>query len=770
MIEEFYSLNKAPFPLNTDPVYLYLGETHKQVLTNLEYGLVNKAGLLVVFGAMGTGKTMLVSCLLDQIEEKHTAGILANGHNDSFAELLDNVLSAFKLQIAGKSKFQKTKLLQGFLANEFANNRQVLLVIDEAHVLSAEVFKQLRTFCNYNFEDQHLMQIILTGRESLYEKVKQPALQLIDRCTVIFNELKPLSEKETRQYIQHRLEVAGGVKCGQIFTPDACEVVYKHTGGVPGLINMLSVFALEFGCASKQKVIYADTVEQVILMRKEELQLFAEEGILPEGDKQQEIEDLLIEQGDNDQQNSSDAELDRALDFIDLLAEDHDSSMSLKVKDEQSGYDENTAKANFSSTTIEKSFSQSKKPSLVESAVNRGAVNSDFAAVTDELSASPVVQDDDPVIDTSSDAELDKVLDAIDSQPINMEGLVDRVESAAPRDNGAVTREIADKDILEDGADISPPEKQQSLLIENDRSKRFIEKAELDTPAPLETETPVQPDTSADQIEEGRNGLIVLPKEEKHEPVHFLRRLSALAGLMTVKKDNIYLVALIFLVAGGLFLILNDKSLDNGPQTESIAQQLVNEADKNVGKITAYYEAYKDSSRAAILEVFSEIENKLADDVPIVEKLPEQLPATLEQIQSEPGKAMQSPSEWQVAEIEAEDDEFNSSAEQQYLNELLDLAHQQIEMKKLTTPAGDSAWDTYQQILEIAPGNKQALSGIKNIKNIYKRWAKFEIVKGDFAHAEFLYRKILKISPNEKEVLETLAWFDDINNHRSVQQ
>ena len=84
MFEEFYGLNLTPFSLNPDPVFLYQGETHKQILTSLEYGLANQAGLLVVFGAMGTGKTMLVRCLLDQIEENYTAVNLVNIQNNSF--------------------------------------------------------------------------------------------------------------------------------------------------------------------------------------------------------------------------------------------------------------------------------------------------------------------------------------------------------------------------------------------------------------------------------------------------------------------------------------------------------------------------------------------------------------------------------------------------------------------------------------------------------------------------------------------------------------
>jgi putative secretion ATPase (PEP-CTERM system associated) len=260
MYEAFYHLREKPFTLLPDPGFLYLSNKHRMALTLLEYGLMNQAGFTVISGDIGAGKTTLIRHVLDNMDREHTVGLITNTHQ-SFGELLQWILLAFNLEHTGLNKVEMYQRFVDFIIDEYAHNRRTVLIVDEAQNMSAETLEELRMLSNINADKDQALQVILVGQRELRETLHRPELvQFAQRIAVDYH-LEPLSEDETAGYIRHRLEVAGGDS--GIFTDMAIQAVYRYSGGVPRLINVLCDTALVYGYADQKRRIDAGLVTDV---------------------------------------------------------------------------------------------------------------------------------------------------------------------------------------------------------------------------------------------------------------------------------------------------------------------------------------------------------------------------------------------------------------------------------------------------------------------------------------------------------------------------
>ncbi len=260
MYENFYGFHQKPFSLLPDPSFLFPSKKHRMALVMLEYSLTNQASFSVITGGIGTGKTTLIRQLLNQLEKNVTVGLISNTHR-SFGELMQWVLMAFKLEYAGKSKVSMCQSFVDFLISEYAQNRRTVLIIDEAQNMTPETLEELRMLSNVNAEKDLVLQIFLAGQASLRDLLSRPDMeQFAQRISQDYH-LEPLNAEETRDYIRHRLAIAGGDP--QSFTDGACESVFRHSGGVPRLINLLCDTALVYGYAENTKLIQAGLVEDV---------------------------------------------------------------------------------------------------------------------------------------------------------------------------------------------------------------------------------------------------------------------------------------------------------------------------------------------------------------------------------------------------------------------------------------------------------------------------------------------------------------------------
>ena len=254
-----YDLDKIPFKTNPDPRFIWLGETHKEALAVLRYGVLKRDGFLVLTGEIGTGKTTLVRHLLHLIKHQAVAAFIPIPN----MEPLDffNLLSEeFKLRKKYGKEVDFLIDFKSFLLDAHARRRKVFLVIDEAQHVRHELLEKIRLLSNIELDNVKLLNIFLVGQkefETVLLEEKNKAIR--QRIATAFH-LKPLTETDTRQYIAHRLKVAGAQS--DIFTSDASSKIHQISEGIPRLINSICDCALLSGYVRGKKIIDSSFVEE----------------------------------------------------------------------------------------------------------------------------------------------------------------------------------------------------------------------------------------------------------------------------------------------------------------------------------------------------------------------------------------------------------------------------------------------------------------------------------------------------------------------------
>jgi len=241
---DYFGLQQPPFSITPDPGYVYLSRRHEDALAHLLYGIGRggSGGFVQLTGEVGTGKTTLCRCLLEQIPE-HTRIALILNPMLSPRDLLQAICD--ELGIDYQRDFSSRELvnaLNAFLLQAHARGERVVLVVDEAQNLQPEALEQVRLLTNLETNTDKLLQIILLGQPELRELLASAGLrQLAQRITARYH-LLPLDADETVAYVQHRLNVAG--RHQPVFTRDGYKALYRLSGGVPRLINIYADRAL----------------------------------------------------------------------------------------------------------------------------------------------------------------------------------------------------------------------------------------------------------------------------------------------------------------------------------------------------------------------------------------------------------------------------------------------------------------------------------------------------------------------------------------------
>jgi general secretion pathway protein A len=238
MYLSFFDLSEKPFAITPDPRYLYLSERHAEALAHLLYGINESGGFIQLTGEVGTGKTTVVRTLLSRVPHHADVAVILNPRVTP-VEFLLTICEELGLSIADadrNSVKQMVDALNQRLLAAHADGRRIIVIVDEAQNLSAEVLEQVRLLTNLETPTQKLLQIILIGQPELRELLDRTELrQLAQRITGRYH-LEPLSLEETRGYVRHRLRVAGAAE--EIFTPSALTEVHRVAAGIPRVINV----------------------------------------------------------------------------------------------------------------------------------------------------------------------------------------------------------------------------------------------------------------------------------------------------------------------------------------------------------------------------------------------------------------------------------------------------------------------------------------------------------------------------------------------------
>lgn len=237
MYQRYFDLADAPFSIAPDPRYLFLSEKHREALAHLLYGVGDQGGFVLLTGEVGTGKTTLCRSLLQQIPEHTDVAYIINPRQ-SINQLLQSICDELHIEYhSGRTSRDLVDDLNRFLLEAHASGRNTLLIIDEAQNLGVDVLEQLRLLTNLETNEKKLLQLVLLGQPELNDLLAKPQLrQLAQRVTARFH-LGPLSKSEVKQYIAHRLSVAGCRKT--LFSSAAVAAVYRSSRGIPRLINQL---------------------------------------------------------------------------------------------------------------------------------------------------------------------------------------------------------------------------------------------------------------------------------------------------------------------------------------------------------------------------------------------------------------------------------------------------------------------------------------------------------------------------------------------------
>lgn len=260
---QFYNLTEKPFNITADPAFFFLSKRHEEAIYHIKYGINERKGILCITGEIGTGKTTLCKAILNQLDKTTKTAFVLNP-NFSASQLLEIIINDFGLNPKSKSKLAFVSALNEFLMQQAQVNNNAILIIDEAQNLTPRQLEQIRLLSNLETEKEKLLQIILVGQPELNQKLNLFSLrQLRQRVTVQYHIL-PLEKNEIKDYITHRLKVAGSNNGELYFDDEAIEEIFKFSGGTPRLVNILCDRALLASFVKEKYKITKDLIEEAI--------------------------------------------------------------------------------------------------------------------------------------------------------------------------------------------------------------------------------------------------------------------------------------------------------------------------------------------------------------------------------------------------------------------------------------------------------------------------------------------------------------------------
>jgi general secretion pathway protein A len=244
MYTHYFGLNEKPFAIAPNPRHLYLSELHREALAHLVYGIRSDGCFILLTGEVGTGKTTVCRCFLEKLPEDIDVAIILNPKLTAI-DLLRTICEELSIHVTTTLPSSKSYIdaINRYLLQAHADGRSTVLVIDEAQNLNADVLEQLRLLTNLETDTQKLLKIVLLGQPELRLMLASPEMRQVNQRITSRYHLKPLQPEDVRQYIRHRIRVAGG-GARRLFSDRAVKYVARLSKGIPRLINLLCDRAL----------------------------------------------------------------------------------------------------------------------------------------------------------------------------------------------------------------------------------------------------------------------------------------------------------------------------------------------------------------------------------------------------------------------------------------------------------------------------------------------------------------------------------------------
>ncbi len=241
MFEEFFKLKKRPFSKTPDPEFLYLSRAHEEALARLLYAVEEKEMILLT-GEIGCGKTTLTRALMDELEDNYRIILIFNPRLTA-NQFLRTIAKGLGIPVTNRYKDEILDEIYEKVYQDYLDGKTTVIIIDEAQLIpKKETFEEIRLLTNFQLDDANLLSLVLVAQPDILKRLKHRTYAALRQRIGLFYHIGPLSEEETRQYILHRLKVSG--REDPLFTEKAISLIYRHSGGVPRLINSIATSAL----------------------------------------------------------------------------------------------------------------------------------------------------------------------------------------------------------------------------------------------------------------------------------------------------------------------------------------------------------------------------------------------------------------------------------------------------------------------------------------------------------------------------------------------
>jgi general secretion pathway protein A len=272
MYRKFFNLQTSPFGTSPDPRFLYMMPHTREALAGLEYGISERKGFTVLTGEVGTGKTTLLRCALGSLGQRRVSTSFVFNPLLDPLDFLEFVLTDFGLTPTSRTKSGMLLQLNRWLIERFRMQETCVVVVDEAQNLSWELLEEIRLLTNLESSSEKLLQIVLSGQPELEEKLRHPSVRQLRQRIFLWCRTQPLTAEQTGEYIVERLRIAGTSET--IFSPEAIQLIYTYSRGIPRTINLICEHSLILGYVEQIRIIPGSLIAHVAADLELDMQSF----------------------------------------------------------------------------------------------------------------------------------------------------------------------------------------------------------------------------------------------------------------------------------------------------------------------------------------------------------------------------------------------------------------------------------------------------------------------------------------------------------------